>query len=105
MTQMPTNHAPRRGRIFPDHNWSVEEKARRKAEQEAFYQRCRAIFEQVRAELIDKHYDWFIVIEPDSGDYFIAADEEVAAEKARQKHPDAWFGTFRINQTGACGRI
>ncbi|NES24550.1 MAG: hypothetical protein F6K41_37995, partial [Symploca sp. SIO3E6] len=38
--------------------------ARRKAEGEAFAQRCRAIFDQVYPELVKEHYDWFIHIEP-----------------------------------------
>lgn len=41
----------RRGRLFPEIQWSPEEKARRKAESEAFYQRCREIFERVRPSL------------------------------------------------------
>lgn len=95
----------RRGRIFPEHNWSEEKKARHKAEREEFYQRCRAIFDRVRPELIEDHYDWFIIIEPDSGDYFIDPNEEVATEKARQQYPNSKLGAFRLNQTGAGGKI
>ena len=105
MTQLSSNRTPRRGRIFPEYTIPPEELARRKAELDAFYQRCRAIFERVRPELIANHYNWFIIIEPDSGDYIIDADEEVASEKARQKHPHTKLGAFRLNETGACGRI
>jgi hypothetical protein len=50
---------------------SPEEKAKRKAENEAFSKRCRVIFDRVYPELVAEHYDWSIMIEPDSGDYFI----------------------------------
>lgn len=50
MTQTPNLN--RHGRIFPNVNWSEEEKARRKAEQEARFERCYPIFEKLRPELI-----------------------------------------------------
>ncbi|WP_071593359.1 hypothetical protein [Kamptonema formosum] len=105
MTQTPEKRTPRRGRVFPSHTIPSEELARRQAEDSALYHRCRSIFERVRPEVIDGHYNWFIVIEPDSGDYFIDSNEEVADQKARQKHPDAILGTFCLNETGACGQI
>ena len=105
MTQLSNKRTARRGRIFPEYTIPPEELARRKAERDARGKQGRVVFERVRPDLIDDHYDWFIVIEPDSGDSFIDADEQVAAQKARQKHPDAWLVTFRLNETGACGRI
>ncbi len=105
MTQLSNNRTPRLGRVFPERQLSPEEKAKRKAEDEAFYQRCRAIFERVQPELIKDHYDWFIVIEPDSGDYVIDPDEKVAREKAREKHPNKMRLIACINETGTCGRI
>jgi hypothetical protein len=105
MSAPQSTSAVRRGRIFPEIQWSPEEKARRKAESEVFYQRCREIFERVRTELIEDHYGWYIAIEPDSGDYFIDSDKELASEKAHQKHPHAIHHLFGINETGATGRI
>ena len=105
MTQQPVKRPIRRGRIFPEHTIPPEELARRKAEREARYQRCRPVFERVRDELIADHYNWFMIIEPNSGDYFIDLNEEVADQKARQKYPSGWLVTFRINETGACGKI
>ncbi|MFK0732962.1 MAG: hypothetical protein ACFKPT_07570 [Gloeotrichia echinulata GP01] len=105
MTQLSDNHTPRRGRVFPERQLSPEDKARRKAESEVFAQRCRVIFDSVKPELIQEHYDWFIVIEPDSGDYFIDVDENVAREKAREKHPEKKRLIMRLNETGACGQI
>jgi hypothetical protein len=93
------------GRIFPEIQWTEDEKARRKAESEAFYHRCRAIFERVRPELIGEHYGWYIAIEPDSEKYFIDIDRETAHLKARHAHPDSIHCLFRLDETGACGTI
>lgn len=46
-----------------------------------------------------------MVIEPNSDDYFIDVDDSIAEKKAREKYPTGWLVTFRINETGACGRI
>ncbi|MDF5710369.1 MAG: hypothetical protein PUP90_22535 [Nostoc sp. S4] len=105
MTQLNSHRQPRRGRLFPERTISVEEQAKRQAELEAFRQRCRPIFERLRPELIEKHYNWFIVIEPNSEDYFIDPDSLTAVQKALEKHPQAKFFTFRLNETGICGRI
>lgn len=105
MSQISYNRIPRRGRVFPEQQLSPEEKARRKAESEAFAQRCRMIFDQVTDELMKDHYDWFIVIEPESGEYFIDPDKTIAKQKAHEKHPDAMCLIKRLNETGCCGRI
>ena len=105
MTQQPAQRPIRRGRIFPEHTIPPEELARRQAELEVRYQRCRAVFERVRNELIADHYNWFMIIEPNSDDYFIDPDEDVAEQKARQQYPSGWLVTFRVNETGACGMI
>ncbi len=105
MTHLTSKHPPRRGRLFPENDPPPEEKARRKAEQELFYQRCKVIFEQVRPKAIAECYNWFIIIEPDSGEYFIARDQMIALQKAREKYPHKLFAAFRLNETGICGRI
>lgn len=105
MTQSTPKPPARRGRIFPERTLSPEELARRKAENEAFYQRCRVIFERVRPELIKEHYGWYIAIEPNSGDYFIDEDIEIAHKKALEKYPNAIHCVFCFNETGATGTI
>jgi len=105
MTHLSSHRIARRGRVFPERQLSPEEKAKRRAESEAFAQRCREIFERVKPELIKEHYDWFIVIEPDSGDYFIDPDKTVAKKKADEKHPEAMCLIKCLNETGCCGRI
>jgi hypothetical protein len=95
----------RRGRLFSEHTIPQEELARRKAEQDRLYKRCRLIFDKVQPLLIKKNYNWFIVIEPDSSNYVMDADEEIAYEKARQKYPNKRLVAFRLNETGSCGKI
>ncbi|MEH2012107.1 hypothetical protein [Nostoc sp.] len=105
MTESTAKQPARRGRIFPEHTLTLEELVRRKAEDEVFYRRRREIFECVRPDLIQEHYGWYIAVEPDSGDYFIDADKEVASLKARQKYPNIIHFMFCLNETGATGRI
>ncbi len=105
MTQLSNSKTVRRGRVFPEKQLSPEEKARIKAEDAAFYKRCREVFDRVQPELIQDHYDWFIIIEPDSGDYFIDEDEKAALKKSRSQHPGKKCLIMRINERGTCGTI
>jgi hypothetical protein len=106
METKPKRKVPLGSPLFPDRpRLSKEEIARRKAENEAFGQRCRAIFDQVAPQLIADHYEWSIIIEPDSGDYFIDPDRKVAFQKASLQHPNAILLEMCLNETGACGRI
>ena len=105
MNQQQSKSQVRRGRIFPEITISSKEQAKKEAELEAFHQRCRPIFERLRSQLIENHYNWFIVIEPNSEDYFIALDSMTAIGEALEKHPHGIFCTFRLNETGVGGRI
>ncbi len=105
MTQLHNNRLPGKGRIFPNYKIPVEELAQREAEREKRYQKCRIIFEQISPELINDHYNWFIVIEANSADYFVDINQNDAVAKARQKYPVGRLAVFRLNETGACGRI
>jgi hypothetical protein len=105
MTHTKPTRSRRQGRIFPEFTIPPEELARREDEKNARCQKARSFFEQVAPELIDDHYNWFIIIEPNSGDYFIDPDEEVAYQKARAKYPSGWVVIFRLNETGTCGKI
>jgi hypothetical protein len=105
MTEATPRRTARRGRIFPERTLSPEELAKRKAENEAFHRQCLVVFERLRAELIDKYYGWYIAVEPNSGDYFIDRDIEIAHDKALQKYPNIRHCVFCLNETGATGRI
>ena len=100
-TSQPHRQA-RLGRLFPERQRSPEELAQRKAEMQALMKRCDEIFEAAKPKLIDNYYDWFMVIEPESGDYFIDKDDNVAEQKADEKYPDARCVVYCINETGAC---
>jgi hypothetical protein len=47
----------------------------------------------------------YIIIEPDSGEYFIDEDKKVAMAKSRSQHPGKKCIIMRINETGTCGTI
>lgn len=95
----------RHGRTFSQRTITPEELARQEALDEIFDQRCQAIFERVRPELIDKYYGWYIGIEPDSGEYFLDEDGVEAHKKVLAKYPNKDNFVFCLNETGASGRI
>ncbi|MEQ8385817.1 MAG: hypothetical protein RH949_26010 [Coleofasciculus sp. A1-SPW-01] len=105
MTRTKSVRPRRQGRLFPEYTIPPEELARREAEKNARIKRYREIFAQVSPQLIRDHYNWFMIIEPNSGDYFIDPDEDVAMQKARQKYPSGMVGIMRLNETGTCGKI
>ncbi|NEQ35244.1 MAG: hypothetical protein F6K40_02540 [Okeania sp. SIO3I5] len=106
MTQITRRKVARGTPIYGDRPpLSPEEIDRRKAENEAFASRCREIFWRVYPDLVKEHYDWFIYIEPDSGDYFLDRDRDVARQKAQQKYPSALLMAMCVNETGAVGKI
>lgn len=45
------------------------------------------------------------MIEPNSGDYVIDPNPEVAFQKIRDQHPKARIMEMRLNETGAVGRV
>lgn len=107
MAELSEKPKPRRGRIFPERNIPPEELARRKVERTKIGLRCREIFQRLRPELIEKYYNWFIAIEPDSGEYLIDPEFLGIIQKIKTQYgdKDVMLTTFRLNETGACGRI
>lgn len=105
MTQLSNFHQPGRGQLFSKSTIPPEELARRKAKRVEIGERCRAVFDRVRPELSDKYYNWFIAIEPESGEYLIDPKLEGLLQKVhtRYAHTDMRLTTFRLNETGACG--
>ncbi|MBA3921144.1 MAG: hypothetical protein H0X31_05315 [Nostocaceae cyanobacterium] len=105
MTETKPTRISQRGRIFPEIQWTEEQKARWRAECSEFRQLCQVIFDRVKPSLMQTHYNWYITIEPDSGEYFVNQDEFAGAELANEKYPGAKLYTFRLNETGICGTI
>ena len=65
------------GRIFPEFTIPPEELAKRETERNARGEKARVVFNRVRSELINDHYNWFMVIEPNTGDYFVHFTERI----------------------------
>jgi hypothetical protein len=106
MTQAPPAWKPR---PIPDKYkkspLSPEEKARQKAESQDLWRRCRPIFEGVRENLIKTHYNWYIAINPNSGEYFLEEDELSVIQKLLENPPKEEVLIGRLNETGTCGQI
>ncbi|AFY80415.1 hypothetical protein [Oscillatoria acuminata] len=100
-----THRSPRLVKGGSHSKHSPEEIARLEAELEELMERCDAVFERAKADLINDYYDWFMVIEPESGDYFLDPNDRVAEEKARAKYPDAQCAVYCVNETGSCYRV
>jgi hypothetical protein len=92
--------------LFPEQKkLSSAELEQLETEDRIFAHNCREIFNRVYPELVAKYYNWFIVIEPESKDYFIDRHETSAWKCAKQKYPNSMLLIMRINETGTCGRI
>ncbi len=105
MTETKPTRTARRGRIFPEIQWTPEQHAQWEIERQEFRQRCQVIFDKVKVELMQTHYNWYITIEPLSGEYYVNKDEMEGAKEAHEKYPARKLYTFRINETGLCGTI
>lgn len=67
------------------------------AETMAVIQRAEALYEQrLKAELEKSHHGWFVAIEPESGEYFLARSIYEAGQAARSKYPNRIPFTLRI---------
>ncbi|WP_243147640.1 hypothetical protein [Scytonema sp. UIC 10036] len=87
MTQTKPIRLRSQRRRFPEYSIPLEELAKRESEKQPRCQKARQLFDKVSSQLLVDYYNWFIIIEPNTGDYFIDPNEEVAAQKARQKYP------------------
>ncbi len=54
---------------------------------------------------METHYNWYIVINPNSGEYFIEEDELVVIQKLLENPPKEEAIIRRLNETGICGSI
>lgn len=70
--------------------------------------RCRPIFERLRPQLIETHFNWHIAIDPDTQDYLLDPTLLGITQKIREVYGysnDIKLTIFRINDTGSCGRL
>lgn len=63
---------------------------------EELLQRGWQRYAEIREELEAQHYGEFVMIEVDSGDYFIGATSQEALHRAEVVHPDKAFCLIRI---------
>ncbi len=74
------------------------------ADREAFAQRGEEYYERVlRSKLEPRHVGKYLVLDIESGDYEVDADEVSALDRAAAKHPDRFFYIMRVGYTAAGG--
>ena len=66
-----------------------------------FVRRAEAIYARVKETLEKEHWGEVVVIEPDSGDYFVDEDRHKAIRNAEEKYPDMLFHMRRIGDNPA----
>ncbi|MBX9688785.1 MAG: hypothetical protein K2X27_18905 [Candidatus Obscuribacterales bacterium] len=64
-------------------------------------QLCFPTFERLYSELAERYKDWIVVIEPDTGDYFMGLDDYEVLNRARKKHPRSQFFAYRLSENPA----
>lgn len=64
--------------------------------------RSKEIYDQrLRSDLEANRPDWFVAIEPDSGDHFVGETFDSAVKMARSKYPTKLSHTIRIGRAAA----
>jgi hypothetical protein len=58
-------------------------------------------YAELHTELEAQHYGEFVMIEVDSGEYFLGATSQEALHRARAVHPDKAFCLIRIGYKAA----
>jgi hypothetical protein len=105
MTQI--SHS-RRTRILPPKPIAPSEKNHRTEQGDALATRCRAIFERLRPQLREAHYNWHIAIDPDTEQYLLDPTLDGITQKIRLVYGNTGevkLTIFRLNDTGTCGRL
>ena len=108
MTESTQKRQVRRGRIFPEYQSSPETRARRIAQREELGKHCRQIFEQIRPQLMSTHYNWFIAIDAETGNYLLDEKFDGLMQKVKVHYPSngkVRLTAFRLNEDGYCGLI
>ena len=72
---------------------------------QAFIERCRAVYRQLLPALIAHHRGEVIAIEPESGDYFLGENLDTASAKALAQYPERLFGFFQIDESPAVVKL
>jgi hypothetical protein len=67
--------------------------------------KCWPVFEKLFHELGARYYNWLVVIEPESGDYFLGQADLDVLSRARKKFPEARFFAYRLNDNPAVDHL
>jgi hypothetical protein len=104
MTQLS---GPHRSRLLPQSNVTPEEIHRRKVQRHELGARCRAIFERLSPNESENHYNWFIAVDADSENYLLDPKLEGLLQLIKHQYTNkaTKLTIFRLNETGACGKI
>lgn len=84
---------------------SPEIKAEENAKSEQRYQKAKAIFNQLLPNLIEQYYNWYLVINPDTEEYFIEQEYLQVFTRLRQQPEKGKMVIFCLNETAICGQI
>ena len=81
----------------------IEELRRQKTPHSAekFHRLAVDRYEQIRTDLEAEHHGDFVMIEVDSGDYFLGSTSDEALENAQQAYPEKAYFLFRIGYRAA----
>ena len=72
------------------------------SEVDAFVQKAESIYTgRLRVILEPEHLDEFVVIEPESGDYFLGKTLNEATATARKAYPDRMTHAMRVGRRAA----
>jgi hypothetical protein len=57
---------------------------------------CWPIYQRLLEQLGARYQNWIVVIEPETGEYFLGLDDYEVLNRARKKHPRAQFFAYRL---------
>jgi hypothetical protein len=64
-------------------------------------QLCWPVFERLVTELGERYQNWIVVIEPETGEYFLGLDDYEVLNRARKRHPRSQFFAYRLSENPA----
>ncbi len=62
---------------------------------------CWPVFQRLMEELGERYSNWIVVIEPETGEYFLGLDDYEVLNRARKRHPRSQFFAYRLNPNPA----
>jgi hypothetical protein len=62
---------------------------------------CWPIYQRLLDQLGERYQNWIVVIEPETGEYFLGLDDYEVLNRARKKHPRAQFFAYRLSEDPA----